>query len=257
MNLTIDCGNTSIKLALFVNDKMIDYKSLNQFSIEMILDFITEYNAQKIKNVCISNNSKYDVDLLKHHISREQEVAWINVSYKSKLPIKINYHTKETLGSDRIALAVGASMKYSGEKLIIDCGTCITYDFVEGNNYVGGQINLGVNTRLQALSHYTSKLPIISLDKTDDLDKSLFDNIMGFSTRDSMLIGFQDSLVSELKHVIDKYKYRYPNIMIILTGGDMLFLRDIIKVNSISNQNFIDPYLLMEGLNYIIAFNEK
>jgi len=255
MNLVIDCGNTNIKLALFVQNKMIDYKSITSFSIDMISDFLAEHSSHTINSVCVSNNSKYDFGVLKNNLSLD--VVWINISHESRLPIKIHYHTPETLGPDRIALATAASIKYSGDKLIVDFGTCITYDFVTGNDFLGGQINLGFNTRFKALSYYTNNLPYITASKIDDVGQSLSDSIMGVTTRESMLIGVRDSLISELTHVIDKYKSRYPSIKIIFTGGDMMFFKDMLQLNFESNQNFIDPYLLMEGLNYIIAFNEE
>ena len=147
------------------------------------------------------------------------------------------------MGSDRIALAVGAATKYSGTKLIIDVGTCITYDIVVDNLYVGGQISPGLKMRLAALHLHTQQLPDINFQET-----SLF---IGTTTTESMLIGVYDSFVFEIQNVIEKYKSRYPNIRVVITGGDMKMIK-----NKIKNINFFDPYLLMEGLNYIIACNE-
>ena len=254
MNLVIDFGNTNIKLALFIENKMIDYQSTSLFSKESISDFITNKISHRIKNVCVSNNSNHDIGVLKNHFFKDSN--WTILGCNSRLPIKIKYHTPEKLGSDRIALATAASIKYPGDKLIIDFGTCITYDFVEGTNYFGGQISLGFNTRFKALSHYTNSLPKIKAGQIEEI-KSISDHTTGLNTLDSMLIGVKDSLVGELEYVIQKYKSRYPNITIILTGGDIVFLNDILKLNFKSNKNFIDSYLLMEGLNYIIAFNEK
>tara|TARA_B100001741_G_C16474864_1_gene561955 strand:- start:305 stop:1072 length:768 start_codon:yes stop_codon:yes gene_type:complete len=254
MNLVIDCGNTNIKLALFFKNKMIDYHSTRNFSKKSILDFVANKRPSRVKNVCVSNNSRQDIDILKNHLFKD--ATWIILNYHSKLPIDIKYHTPEKLGSDRIALATGASIKYPGDKLIIDFGTCITYDFVEGTNYFGGQISLGFNTRFRALSHYTNSLPSINLDQINELN-NISDHTTALNTIDSMLLGIRDSLVSELEYVIQKYKSRYPNIIIVLTGGDMVYLKDILQLNLTSYKNFIDSYLLMEGLNYIIAFNEK
>ncbi len=144
---------------------------------------------------------------------------------------------------DRIALAVG-STQFKGDKLIIDFGTCITYDLVIDNKFLGGQISPGFDVRLSSLNYSTSKLPKVTFDYVD--------KTIGNNTIDCMLIGIKDSILYEVDKVIEKYKKRYPNIKVIATGGNL----NIIK-NKIKNINFFHPHLLMEGLNYIIAFNEK
>ena len=98
--------------------------------------------------------------------------------------------------------------------------------------------------RLASLNHYTGKLP-----KLDFCFTELF---VGDSTKNSILIGIHDSVFFEIQNVIEKYKKRYPKIVTILTGGDMSIVEKKIK-----NINFNHSYLLMEGLNSIIAFNEK
>jgi type III pantothenate kinase len=98
--------------------------------------------------------------------------------------------------------------------------------------------------RLTSLHVHTNKLPKINFQHID--------NFIGKTTNESMLIGVYDSLLFEVKNVIEKYKSRYPNIRTIITGGDLKIIK-----NKIKNINFINPYLLMEGLNYIIACNEE
>jgi type III pantothenate kinase len=98
--------------------------------------------------------------------------------------------------------------------------------------------------RLVALHSYTHKLPNINFQESI--------SFIGTTTNESMLIGVYDSVVFEIKNVIEKYKSRYPNVTVVITGGDMKVIKKKIK-----NINFFDPYLLMEGLNYIIACNEE
>ncbi|MAQ70026.1 MAG: pantothenate kinase [Flavobacteriales bacterium] len=240
MNLVIDIGNTKIKWAVFRNKKMIEYNSAKVFSNEYFQNILSKYSM--LKTICVSNTGE-DVDYI-YKYCLKSNIKYILVHDLSKLPVEIQYKTKNTLGPDRIALAAGAVAKYSGVKLIIDLGTCITYDIIVDNVYVGGQISLGLTMRLAALHSYTHRLPNISFQETSD--------VIGMTTRDSMLIGVRDSFLFEIKNVIEKYKSRYANVTVITTGGDMMMLK-----NRIKNINFFDPYLLMEGLNYIIACNEE
>ena len=239
MNLVIDIGNTNTKLAVFNKNKMIEYISSQTLDFHILDRLLIEF--PKIKDVCVSNNHIYSDEISR--FTERRGLKLINVEHDSNLPITINYKTPKTLGSDRIALAVG-SLQYPGDKLIIDLGTCITYDLVLDNQYLGGQISLGINMRLDALNSYTAHLP-----KLDFVNSY---NFIGITTKMSILTGIYDSIYFELNNVIEKYKSRYPNVIVILTGSDSVIVKKILK-----NINFINPYLLIEGLNYIIANNEK
>ena len=240
MNLVLDIGNTNTKLAIFENNKMIDNQIVQVLSLDYLKKIMLRYPG--ISNLCFSNTSSpvnYIQDLCV-----ECKVKYLNVSYKDKLPIIIKYKTPDTLGPDRIALAIGASIKYPGNSLVIDLGTCITYDIILENIYLGGQISPGLTMRLSALNHYTHNLPKINFKKPN-ID-------IGQNTQDSILVGVYEGIISEINSIIEKYKARYSNINIILTGGD----KEIFK-EKLQNINFIDSYLLMHGLNYIIASNES
>ena len=239
MNLVVDIGNTNTKIAVFNKNKLITYK-LSENLIGRTLDkLLIDYPG--IANVCLSNNNKYCKEV--SCFAEINGLNFLNLSSECKLPIDINYSTPKTLGSDRIALAVG-SLKYPGDKLVIDLGTCITYDLILDNQYIGGQISLGINMRLNALNQNTAQLP-----KLDFVNTRYF---IGQNTKTSILTGVYDSIFFEISNVIDKYKSRYPNIKIILTGSDSVIVKKMLK-----NTNFINPYLLIEGLNHIIATNEK
>ena len=147
MNLVIDIGNTNIKWGVFRNNKMIEHDSTNAFSVEYFENILSTYSM--LKAVCVSNTAE-NINYIRE-CCLKLNITYVAIKDFSKLPVEIQYKTKDTLGSDRIALAVGAATKYSGTKLIIDLGTCITYDIVVDNLYVGGQISPGLKMRLAAL----------------------------------------------------------------------------------------------------------
>ena len=159
MNLVIDIGNTNVKWAVFENNKIIEHHLIHDFSSQCFQNFLSKYSI--LKTVCVSNTSEH-IEYI-HKACLELNIQYISVKDLSNLPIEIQYTTQDTLGSDRVALAVGAAMKYSGTKLIVDLGTCITYDIVIDNTYIGGQISPGLKMRLVSLNTDTNKLPNISL----------------------------------------------------------------------------------------------
>ena len=91
---------------------------------------------------------------------------YIELDHLTSLPISIAYLTPQTLGRDRIAGAVAAQFLYPDEgKIIVDAGTCITYDFVDSNGcFLGGNISPGIQMRIRAMNSHTANLPLVEME---------------------------------------------------------------------------------------------
>ncbi|MBT6766833.1 MAG: type III pantothenate kinase, partial [Prolixibacteraceae bacterium] len=154
------------------------------------------------------------------------------------------YDSKETLGKDRIAAAVGAFDLYPDSNvLIIDAGTAITYDIInEKNQYLGGNISPGLEMRFKALHHFTGKLPLVKQNK--------FDKLYGNTTENAILAGVQNGLVFEVDKAIDTFKEFYNNLKVIITGGNAEFFDKKLK-----NSFFVHFNLIAMGLNRILEYN--
>ena len=162
-----------------------------------------------------------------------------------KIPFTNNYETKKSLGQDRIGLISSAVLKFQDQNsLVIDMGTCITYDFIDSQNiYHGGAISPGIRMRYSSFSNYTSNLPLL---KFQDITK-----IIGANTEESLHIGINNGIVGEINQYINSLKKSYSEFNVIITGGDSIFL-----LNKIKNAIFADQDFLASGLNYIIKLNE-
>ncbi|WP_439132866.1 type III pantothenate kinase, partial [Polaribacter sp.] len=173
-------------------------------------------------------------------------VPLTRVSAEMKLPFKNLYSTPKTLGVDRLALVFAAVLKYPNQNiLIIDSGTCITYDFVnKQRKYFGGAISPGIEMRYKALHHYTAKLPLLEIKQPT--------NFTGDSTIESIHSGVVNGVLQEIKGIIEQYKNKYLDLTVVLTGGDANFLSKQLKSSIFANQNF-----LLEGLNKILIFNKN
>ncbi len=242
MNLVIDVGNSLVKLAVFEGAKIIHKKTIQ---LEFILKDVEllQKEFKTIDKSIISSVGKLkssDILYLKKHFDL------VLLDYTTKLPFKNCYKTPNTLGMDRVALVSASIEQYPNSNvLIIDAGTCITYDFVSSENeYLGGAISPGIRMRYQSLNNLTAKLPLLETEEPE--------NIIGNSTNNSIHSGVVNGVLNEIEGVIAKYKLNYKDLTVILTGGDTNFLSKQLKSSIFANSNF-----LLEGLNYLLQFNSK
>ncbi|HJN54743.1 MAG TPA: type III pantothenate kinase, partial [Flavobacteriaceae bacterium] len=224
----------------FNHNKIIEVATIKTSNtINRINIFTQKYNS--INRAIISNVSTSDNQEIKKNLSLE-DIYFL--SENLKLPFNNLYKSKETLGSDRIALASAVIKNYPNSNvLVIDAGTCITMDFIDKNgNYHGGSISPGIDMRYSSLSNYTSNLP--------KLEKTYPSNIIGSSTEESIHSGIVNGVVFEIRESISEYQRKYKDIKVILAGGDSVFLSKPLKISIFANQNF-----LLEGLNFILNLN--
>ena len=238
MSIVVDIGNTRIKVAKFKNKELVKVTFLKQDEV------LNELSKLNFKSGIISNVGNKS---LCQKILKSFPELFV-MSYKLKFPIKINYTSINSLGNDRIANAVAAySMFPNNNNLVIDVGTCITYDFINDSNvYLGGGISPGFNLRMMSLSSFTESLPILNLK----LKKT---SLIGKSTEESMKSGVVNGTIGEIIQNIYDYKQLYSEINILLTGGDTTFLKSIVSIKK--NSIFADENLTLKGLNNIIKFN--
>ncbi len=238
MNLIIDIGNTRAKIAVIKeNDILKKMTSDNQNINKTLKKLQKEYT---IKNCIVSSVSTFNASQLKNPDSFNK---FIVLNQHTQIPFINKYDTPSTLGVDRIALASAAVTKYSNQNvLVIDAGTCITYDFVNINSeYLGGAISPGIKIRYKALHEFTANLP--------QLEKNNF-TLIGTNTKNSIHSGVLNGFIQEIEGVIGQYRAKYQNLTVVLTGGDTNFLAEKLKSTIFANPNF-----LLEGLNSILIHN--
>ena len=242
MNLIIDVGNTYVKLAVFQEHELFEKRAAKHE------DFLKEVNRILDKYPIISNGILSSVGKLNkedvHIVASTINLLILNSEIK--LPFKNLYKTPKTLGVDRIALVSASVQQFSNvNALIIDAGTCITYDFINAQNeYFGGAISPGIRLRYQSLHNLTANLPLLESEQPESLT--------GNTTDSSIHSGVVFGVLKEIDGVIDEYKEKYSDLTVILTGGDTNFLSKQLKNGIFANSNF-----LLEGLNFILEYNTQ
>lgn len=242
MLLVIDVGNTQIKAAVFEQNTLLEKEIIAyedwQISLKKVLKKFSEINILVVASVGKLEKNDFltlDSGLNVYFITRE-----------SKFPFNNLYASPSTLGIDRMILAAGAVLQFPKKnRLVIDAGTCITYDFIDSNdNYLGGAISPGIRLRYESLHNYTAKLPLLKKEKPID--------IVGNSTTQSIHSGVINGVSFEIEGFINSVLNKNDNFIIILTGGDAVFLAERLK-----NTIFANPNFLLESLNQTFQYNNN
>ena len=242
MNLVIDVGNTYVKLAVFKKHKLVLREVVVEAeAIETIISIKKKYKS--IKQAIVSSVGRLNQTIINY---LKDTFDLVELNSNTKLPFTNNYKTPKTLGVDRLALVSASVYLYpENNVLIIDAGSCITYDFINTENeYQGGAISPGIRMRYKALNNLTANLPLLGTE--------IPNSIIGDSTESSIHSGIIYGVLNEIDGVIANYKEKYPDLTVILTGGDSYFLSKQLKSSIFANSNF-----LLEGLNHILQFNSN
>ncbi|WP_423147479.1 type III pantothenate kinase [Rubrolithibacter danxiaensis] len=241
INLVIDIGNTRTKVALFNNHQISGLNIFESFTAKVLAEIL---KVNKIDRAIISSVNA-EITELEEYL--KTEVSYIR--FHSGVPLKINnqYKTPATLGLDRLAAVIGAEALYPGRNvLIIDAGTCITYDFIDKDKkYSGGSISPGIEMRLKAMHHFTQRLPLVEPDFT-------FESGWGDETRSAILSGAQNGVFYESLGFIKSYSEKYSDLEVILCGGDSKFFDTRLKNSIFAPAVKSEPHLVLIGLNEVI-----
>ena len=230
MNLIVDIGNTLVKLAVSDGGKIVAQRCVERLHPSMLDELLEGRRAAKA--VVASTRGEAD-DVTEMVRSRADYV--LEFTSQTPVPIGNAYLTPETLGRDRLAAAVGATVLYPGRNvLIVDFGTAVTIDLVTADNtFRGGCISPGMKTRFRALHDYTAKLPLCGPTESDELQ--------GLTTEEGILLGGMTSL---------DMREKIGGLRVIFTGGDAKFF-----VKRIKNTIFANCNLVFCGLNRILEHN--
>ena len=235
MNLTIDIGNSRIKCGVFENDQLIQVLKFE--TIEELVQL-----PDKLKNLPTAICSvRYTENDIRQALPFLIDPIFLNK--ETDLPFDLDYNTPQTLGMDRLAAAIGAHGLYpESDLLVIDLGTCITYDLVAKNAYQGGLIAPGIDLRYKSMNDYTANLPLLKSRE--------FESLIGKSTAESMTSGVLNGITGEIEYYISQLLLKYPDLKVIMTGGDAELFES--KINS---DIFVALEIVLLGLNRVLKNN--
>ncbi|MDF2156312.1 type III pantothenate kinase [Algoriphagus sp. CAU 1675] len=234
-NLIIDIGNTRIKSALFQDQELVQ-----ELAFTDLEEAIPVWKTLELGHCLVSS-----VRWSKEELEKQLGFSFLFLDRLTPIPVKNGYGTPETLGLDRIAAAVGGwAMSQGKPVLVIDMGSCLTFEFVDGNGvYLGGAISPGLAMRAKAMNQFTARLPLVSLSEKPK-------KLMGDSTQTCMQSGIWYGVEFEIKGQIEAYRSEFPEIKVFVCGGDAQSFDSLAK-----DHIFVVPNLVLHGLNCILNHN--
>ncbi|MCB9360771.1 MAG: type III pantothenate kinase [Flavobacteriales bacterium] len=242
MNLVIDIGNTLTKIAIFSKNQIIFNNNYDSLTLNELKELLNKFN---IVNSIIAEVKFFDASLIELLL---EKTNFFKLNQNTKLPFNNKYTTPNTLGKDRIAVISAASKLYPNTNvLVIDIGTCITFDIIDAdNNYLGGAISPGLEMRFKSLQYFTGKLPLVKLAENNE------PQFIGDSTENSIKSGVYYGIKHEIQSIINTYTEQYADLKIVLTGGNAERFELASK-----NRIFADKFFVLKGLNEILNENAK
>lgn len=236
MNLVIDFGNTNIKCGVFDADTLV--KQLSFASLDEARAFIVQDIYYQI-GVCSVNQSREDIIEAIPELSNA-----LFLTHQTPTPLTLDYDTPQTLGMDRLAAAIGGNALFPSTPLmVIDVGTCITYDFVSAKGiYEGGLISPGIELRYKSMNDYTKNLPL--------LEEREISRLIGKSTEQSMVSGVINGIAGEMQSHISQFMLNNADLKVIMTGGAAKIFESKIK-----SDIFVALEIVLVGMNRVLEYN--
>ncbi|MBO4308049.1 MAG: type III pantothenate kinase [Bacteroidales bacterium] len=245
-HLILDIGNTRTKVAVMKEGDIVEQCTCPDIMQLNLRSLCTRHSVDKAIASVVGPMPDFRA-LLPCDVMKKFHL----LSHTSRMPIKIDYATPETLGMDRVAAVVGAREQCPGSPLmVVDAGSCITIDLLDDNDcYRGGAILPGLQMRFKAMHHYTAALPEVELT-AEELSGETLTPIVGRSTRESLVAGVCNAALFEIQGFAEEYRRQYPDIKLFLTGGNADFF-----AKRLFFPNFALPSLMLIGLDKLLELN--
>ena len=244
VNLIIDTGNTFHKIAVMDREgNILEEMVVPELSEDVVAGLFDRFAPSK----AIISTTRGDVERSRAMIEPRVDYL-LCFDRTTPLPIGVDYD-RSTLGTDRIAAAVGAVELYGADRqrVVVDAGTAITVDFVDCGTFRGGNISPGVDMRLEALHDKTATLPLCHPRALDGEVPQL-----GHSTVDAIVFGVMEGVFYEVKGYIETFCQKNQDILTIFIGGDAEYF-----VNRIKSAIFAGRKVVFCGLNRILEYNAE
>ncbi|MEI7657450.1 MAG: type III pantothenate kinase [Phycisphaerae bacterium] len=224
--LAIAVGNTRTRMGLFIDGDLSSTRTIASDDAAAAAQAAAEWTAERHGlPVVMSSVNAPRAEAIARAIEDAGHGPVLRIGKDVLVPMNHALDDATTLGQDRILCAFAAWRRAKQACIVVDAGTAITVDFVDGEGtFQGGAIAPGVNMMLRSMHAGTAALPALTYTPPDPAQGAF-----GKDTTHAMHLGVTAAAVGMVHHLINAYAEAYEAYpQIIATGGDAaaLFERD-------------------------------
>ncbi len=253
MLLTIDIGNTTIKLGIFEGENLKASWHIAT-DIDRMADEYAVVLLELLKQKGIANDAVKKVAMcsvvppltttFEELLSKYFGISPLVIEAGVKTGVRIRMDNPREVGTDRIVNAAAAHHLYGGSVIIVDLGTATTFDVVSAEgDYLGGAIAPGMVIAIETLSERAAMLPRVELVKPP--------KTIGSNTISAMQSGILFGYVGLVEGLVDRIKKELgEKTKVVSTGG---YAELIAAETAIIDA--VNPDLTLQGLRLIYTMN--
>lgn len=222
--LALTVGNTRTRWGLFEGTELVESHSVLNADAGAMANQLTE-QAMHAELAVIASVNDPVAKAAEHSLveNLDCEIAWIN----RDIGVPLTHILEEpiTVGADRVLCALAAWDRTKQACVVIDAGTAITVDLIDGKGtFQGGAILPGGLMMLQSLRAGTAQLPDLAWPPA-----SIPKHALGQTTAEAIIHGAIAAARGGVRYLIETYSEFYGGYpQIVATGGDapLLFEND-------------------------------
>jgi len=244
MILLFDIGNTHTHIGLADGKRVLkqtDISTLTWFgggAAALVKKF---GGKNKIEGAVLCSVVPRATPLARKTVRTIWKLETLEVNAKTIRGVGVDYPKPTSIGADRLANSVAARQRFGTPVVVVDFGTAVTFDVVDGKgNYVGGIIAPGLAAMTNYLHEKTALLPKIKIREVR--------SAIGKSTEHAMLVGAVHGYRGLVRELIGELKreLRAKKLPVVATGGYAKLIAS--KLPEISA---VAPDLTLEGLRWV------
>jgi len=218
----LSVGNTNLSLGLIESGKVENPLSMPAGDIDGLIRAMSEHS---IDAVALASVNEEAAGRITDAILQSSDTKVFRIGRDMPIPMRHSLSDEAILrtGQDRLLAAYGGYHLVSQACVVVDAGTAVTVDFIDGEGvFHGGAIAPGASMQLRALSEGTDALPLLAPEKP-------MGRAIGIDTTSAMQHGVYYGIRGMVRLLVEQYAEEYEGYpLVIVTGGDakMLFEDD-------------------------------
>jgi type III pantothenate kinase len=244
MILLLDIGNTHTHLGLANGRRVLRQAEVPTHSwSEGTADRVVRrfVGRARLQGSALCSVVPQATPLVRDFVRAAWRLRTFELTCRNAAGIRVDYPRPETIGPDRLANAVAARRRFGAPVVVLDFGTAVTFDVVDGRGcYVGGIIAPGLSAMTDYLHERTALLPRIAIREVR--------SAIGKSTEQAMLVGAVHGYRGLVRELIRELKRELGarRLPVVATGGYARLLAA--KLPEIAA---VDPLITLEGLRLL------